>query len=75
MVVAVVILAVMWRKGHLMRLAHYARETREELRKCTWPTWSELRSSTGVVLVAVALLGVFTIIIDFIFTMFIGAIT
>jgi preprotein translocase SecE subunit len=47
----------MWRKGHLARLAKNVQETREELKKCTWPTMDELRGSTVVVFVATALLG------------------
>jgi preprotein translocase subunit SecE len=43
----------------------FVRETWDELLKCTWPTWTELRDSTVVVVVAVAILGVFTSISDF----------
>jgi preprotein translocase subunit SecE len=39
-------------------------ETREELKKCTWPTWEELKGSTVVVIVSVGLLGVFTVVVD-----------
>ena len=37
----------------------------DELKKCTWPTRTELRDSTLVVVVASAILGVFTSISDF----------
>ena len=40
-------------------------ETKDELLKCAWPTRSELRDSTIVVIVAIAILGVFTMISDF----------
>jgi preprotein translocase subunit SecE len=36
-----------------------------ELQKASWPTKSELRDSTLVVIVAIAILGVFTAISDF----------
>ena len=36
-----------------------------ELQKATWPTRTELRDSTVVVILAAALLGVFTCISDF----------
>jgi preprotein translocase subunit SecE len=36
-----------------------------ELQKATWPTRTELRDSTIVVIVAAAILGVFTSISDF----------
>jgi len=59
----------MWRKGHLQRLAVYVQETKEELRKCTWPSWDELKGSTVVVLISIALLGGFTVGIDFVLTL------
>jgi preprotein translocase subunit SecE len=37
----------------------------EELRKATWPTATELRDSTIVVIVAAVILGLFTAISDF----------
>lgn len=37
----------------------------DELKKASWPTWTELRDSTVVVIVACLLLGVFTSISDF----------
>jgi preprotein translocase subunit SecE len=43
----------------------FTRETWDELLKCTWPTWIELRDSTIVVVVAAAILGLFTSISDF----------
>jgi preprotein translocase subunit SecE len=43
----------------------FVRETKDELLKCTWPTKTELRDSTIIVLVAAVILGVFTSISDF----------
>ena len=40
------------------------KETMEELKKCTWPTWEELQGSTVVVIVSVGLLGIFTVGVD-----------
>ena len=37
----------------------------DELKKATWPTRQELRDSTVVVIVAAAILGLFTSITDF----------
>ncbi len=37
----------------------------DELKKASWPTWTELRDSTVVVIVACMLLGVFTSVADF----------
>ena len=63
----------MWRKGHLQRLATYVQETKEELRKCTWPSWDELRGSTVVVMISIALLGGFTVAVDFVLTLLVRA--
>ena len=59
---------VLWRSGQWMRLSNYVRETMEELKKCTWPTWPELKGSTVVVSISIALLGGFTVLADWIFS-------
>ena len=56
---------MLWRKGYLVRLTDYVKATREELRKCTWPSWDELKGSTVLVMITMALLGLFTIVVDF----------
>ncbi len=56
----------LWRKGYLLRVSGYVAETREELKKCTWPSVEELRGSTVVVMITLALLGAFTVGIDFV---------
>jgi len=64
-----IILAVfvfLWWRGYLKRLAAYVAETREELKKCTWPTWDELKGSTVLVAVSILVLGLFTVVVDFI---------
>jgi len=61
----------LWRKGHLTRLSTYLAETREELKKCTWPTKEELKGSTVVVLIATLLLGLFIICTDFVVLSFV----
>ena len=66
--------AFAWRKGYLLRIGNYVMETREELRKCTWPTYDELKGSTVVVMVAIALIGAFTVGIDFVISKLIGLI-
>ncbi|HPC62175.1 MAG TPA: preprotein translocase subunit SecE [Verrucomicrobiota bacterium] len=59
----------LWRAGQLARLTAYVQATREELRKCTWPTWDELKGSTVVISISIILLGGFTVLVDFIFTL------
>ena len=55
---------VLWFTGNLVKLRNYVIETREELRKCTWPSWDELRGSTVLVVLSIFLLGAFTYVID-----------
>ena len=62
--VIAVVFAFLWFTGNIAKLRVYCLETLEELRKCTWPTWEELRGSTVLVMVSILLLGVFTIVID-----------
>ena len=56
--------AWLWRAGHLARFRDYVKATREELRKCSWPTWDELKGSTVVVTISIVILGGFTVAID-----------
>ena len=56
--------AFAWRKGYLKRLADYVLETQQELKKCTWPSVAELKGSTVVVVVALAILSAFTVGMD-----------
>ncbi len=61
-----VVFGLLWATGNLVRLRNYVLETREELRKCTWPSSDELKGSTLVVAISILLLGVFTMGIDFV---------
>ena len=56
--------AFAWKKGYLARLGVYIGETQEELKKCTWPTWDELKGSTLVVLISSLMIGAFTVGVD-----------
>jgi preprotein translocase subunit SecE len=63
---------LLWWQGQIQRLATYVAETREELRKCSWPTWEELKGSTALITIMIALLGGFVVIVDtFLFKIFI----
>jgi preprotein translocase subunit SecE len=57
---------LLWWQGQIRALSLYIQETREELRKCSWPTWEELKGSTALVIVSIGLLGAFTVAVDFI---------
>jgi preprotein translocase subunit SecE len=64
---AVVIGAVfgyLWWQGQIQRLAVYIQETREELKKCSWPNWEELKGSTALISIMIALLGGFIVLVD-----------
>jgi len=63
-VVVGVIFGFLWWQGHLKRFAAYWQQTMEELRKCTWPTWDELKGSTVVVSISILLLGLLTFVVD-----------
>ena len=60
------IFGALWYFGYLKRFAAYWQEMTEELKKCTWPSWEELKGSTVLVMITMALLGLFTITVDFI---------
>ena len=72
--VAVVWFFYAWKQGQLLRLANYFSETREELRKCTWPSADELKGSTVVVAISIILLGAFTVGVDFVISFVLGLI-
>ena len=56
--------AYLWWHGQIRRFAVYIQETREELKKCSWPTWQELKGSTVVIAISIALFGVFVMAAD-----------
>ena len=62
--VVVIVFAILWWKGQVRRIAVYCQETMEELKKCSWPTWTELKGSTAVIVITIALLGVLTVGVD-----------
>jgi preprotein translocase subunit SecE len=56
--------AYFWWQGQVRQLATYVQETREELKKCSWPSWVELKGSTVVIMISIALMGAFTEVVD-----------
>ena len=58
------VFAYLWWQGQIRRFATYIQETREELKKCTWPTWQELKGSTVLITITSALMGLFTMVVD-----------
>jgi len=66
-VVIGVAFALAWKQGYIVRLRNYWNATMEELRKCAWPTWEELKGSTVVVSITILLLGAFCYLVDTVF--------
>jgi preprotein translocase subunit SecE len=58
------VFAYLWWQGQIRRFATYIQETREELKKCTWPTWDELKGSTVLIAITIALMGGFVRVVD-----------
>ncbi len=54
----------LWWQGQVRRFAVYIQATREELKKCSWPSWEELKGSTVVISITIALLGAFVMAAD-----------
>jgi len=55
----------MWRTGKIDAIKQYIFETREQLRKSTWPTREELKQHIVVVMISSLLLAAFTFAADF----------
>jgi preprotein translocase SecE subunit len=73
--VVAVIFGILWRMGYLLRLTRYVQDTKEELKKCTWPTVDELKGSTAVVMITILLLGLFIVGVDFLITVVVNVLT
>lgn len=48
----------------IQRIRQFYSETVTELKKCTWPTRSELVESTAVVIMSIAIISVFVAVVD-----------
>ena len=60
--------AYLWWKGHIRSMADYWNEMWDELKKCSWPTWDELKGSTTLIFMTIVLLGAFTAAADYLFS-------
>ena len=67
--------AFAWHQGYLVKVSNYVQETRDELKKCTWPSTEELKGSTVVVMIAIVLIGMFTVGADLVITLIVRLIT
>ena len=62
----VAVFLILWRTGKVEAIKKYINETRDQLRKATWPTRDELKQHIVVVLLSSALLAAFTVAADFV---------
>jgi preprotein translocase subunit SecE len=53
--------------GKWNELTSFLRDVRAEMRKVVWPSWKEVKVTTGVVIIATFLFGLFFFIVDNIF--------
>lgn len=70
-VIVIVSFGFLWKQGYLLRLSNFVGETREELRKCAWPSRAELWQYTILISVVMFSLGLFTIVVDFLVLKFV----
>ena len=70
-----ILFGLAWKQGWLLRLAAFVAETREELRKCTWPSVDELKGHTAVIMISIGLLGLFTVLADLILSKLVPLLT
>jgi len=54
----------LWWQGQIQRLTVYVQETREELKKCSWPSWEELKGSTALIGIMILMFGIFIFVVD-----------
>ena len=72
-VVVAAVFGYLWWQGQVRQLAIYLQETREELKKCSWPSWTELKGSTVLIMISILLMGAFTEVVDrVLFAVFFG---
>jgi len=63
-VVVAIVFGYLWWQGQIRQMATYMQETREELKKCSWPSWTELKGSTVLIMISILLMGAFTEVVD-----------
>jgi preprotein translocase subunit SecE len=59
-----IVFGYLWWQGKIRQMAAYMQETREELKKCSWPSWTELKGSTVLIMISILLMGAFTEVVD-----------
>ena len=62
---------LLWRKpilAYAIKSHVYLGKVREEVHKVSWPTWEDLRKSTGVIIVIVVIVGAIIGLMDLLFS-------
>ena len=59
--------------GFFKRIVRYFREMKSELKKVVWPTFKQVKNNTGIVIVALILVGVIIAVLDFLFQFLVNA--
>ena len=59
--------------GFFKRIARCFREMKSELKKVVWPTFKQVKNNTGIVIVALILVGVIIAVLDFFFQFLVNA--
>ena len=49
------------------KIATYFRELKSEFKRISWPSFKQVKNTTGIVIAFIIILGVFIAIVDFIF--------
>ena len=58
----------------MRKIQQYVKESIQELKKVTWPTWEELKGSTLVVMIFSVIMGLYSAGLDVVFSMIVDKI-
>ncbi|MBR2499470.1 MAG: preprotein translocase subunit SecE [Clostridia bacterium] len=53
--------------GFFKKIGSYFRELKSEVKKVTWPTFKQVRNNTGIVIIAVIIVGILIALFDLAF--------
>ena len=74
-IVVAVAFGLLWYFKQLERISSYIGETKEELKRCNWPAWTQLKGSTLLVCICMIVLAAFTATADFVFAYLVQILT
>ncbi|MBR6646006.1 MAG: preprotein translocase subunit SecE [Clostridia bacterium] len=53
--------------GFFKKIGGYFRELKSEIKKVTWPSFKQVRNNTGIVIIAVIIVGILIALFDLLF--------